>query len=140
MSKKKVAQVPVKATPGPTVAERILDIVASGYDAQKIAHALAKKHPTLFLELYQQVAAPVLTWHKDVVQSLYAGNVVSAIKLMREKTGLGLKEAKDVCDNLRVQMAAMGYMISATGFTAAPLNGDLTKILNELNDTAFRCK
>ena len=71
MSKKKVI-LPVKAKPGPTVAERILDIVAGGYDAQKIAHALAKKHPTLFLELYQQVAAPVSTWHKDVVQHLYA--------------------------------------------------------------------
>lgn len=139
MTKKKVAP-PVKAKPGPTVAERILDIVAGGYDAQKIAHALAKKHPTLFLELYQQVAAPVSTWHKDVVQHMYGGNVVSAIKLVREKTGLGLKEAKDVCDNLRIKMAAMGYMISSAIGPAAPLNGDLTKILTELADVAFRCK
>ena len=34
-------------------------------------------------------------WKQEVRDFLKRGNVVSAVKLWREKTGLGLKEAKD---------------------------------------------
>ena len=34
----------------------------------------------------------------EVIQALQRGNAIEAIKLLRQRTGLGLKEAKDVLD------------------------------------------
>ena len=39
----------------------------------------------------------------SVAQAIQAGNTIEAIKLMREQTGMGLKEAKDAVDGLRAQ-------------------------------------
>jgi ribosomal protein L7/L12 len=38
--------------------------------------------------------------HPDVVDAIRGGNVIQAIKLYREHTGVGLKEAKDYVDAL----------------------------------------
>lgn len=37
----------------------------------------------------------------DVMRLIKAGQKIEAVKVIREKTGLGLKEAKDVADQLR---------------------------------------
>lgn len=36
--------------------------------------------------------------HRPILQELRSGNKIGAIKLYREQTGVGLKEAKDVID------------------------------------------
>jgi large subunit ribosomal protein L7/L12 len=54
----------------------------------------------------QTEAAPAATsgggWQvsPEVVQLARAGKKIQAIKLLREQTGLGLKESKDIVDNL----------------------------------------
>lgn len=102
--------------------EKAIDVLLSGYDSKAIAILLAKKHPAIFLDLHGQsrnttvpsgpipravgaaerdaaTPKPFEQWHSDVVNLLRSGgNKVAAIKLIREKTGLGLKEAKDLAD------------------------------------------
>lgn len=51
------------------------------------------------LERDKQSTAP--QWMCDVITLLSNNQLIPGIKLTREKTGLGLKEAKDVCDYLR---------------------------------------
>ncbi len=77
-----------------------IEITASAFDARKIVIALAKEHPELLVRLYRATTVTE-TWQRDIVTAVYQGNPVHAIKLTRENTGLGLKEAKDVVDNLR---------------------------------------
>ncbi len=38
---------------------------------------------------------------RQVIELIRADRVIEAVKLYRERTGLGLKEAKDAVDNLR---------------------------------------
>ncbi len=54
----------------------------------------------------QRVAAPPVgepneNWVSEMVRRLAMdGNKIAAIKLLRDETGLGLKEAKDIVDRL----------------------------------------
>jgi ribosomal protein L7/L12 len=48
-----------------------------------------------------RVGAPDETWTDDQVRQLaLQGNEIAAIKLLRDQTGMGLKEAKDIVDRL----------------------------------------
>lgn len=71
-------------------------------DFKAMCIQLAKQNPELFCQLVAK-ASPSKDhkWHKEAVSHLRAGNMVSAIKLCREKTGFGLKEAKDTMDAVR---------------------------------------
>lgn len=123
------------------VQHQVLDIVAGGYDAVKIAHALAKKNPHLFLELYREFASPLdHSWHRDVVQLTYANNKVSAIKLVREKTNSSLKDAKDIVDNLSNEMSRIGYMISPTTYSAEPVATAYELVYQQLVRAAHKLK
>jgi ribosomal protein L7/L12 len=111
-----MSQVPERAT-----FQRVIDITSKPFDAQKVAVALAKEHPEIFLKLVEATTV-VVDWHRDVVTLAYQSAAVSAIKLIRERTGFGLKEAKDVYDMLRSFMSQAGYMIGtrdATVYTVA---------------------
>jgi ribosomal protein L7/L12 len=47
------------------------------------------------------IGEPSESWASDDVRRLaMQGNKIAAIKLLREETGLGLKEAKDIVDRL----------------------------------------
>ena len=45
--------------------------------------------------------APTTEWMSEVRDLVARGNTIQAIKVYREHTGLGLKEAKDAVDALR---------------------------------------
>lgn len=129
-----------KPTP-PTVTNpyiKVISILSSGYDATKIATELAKHHPQIFIDLYQATIEPVEAWMKDVVQFIAGNSMVSAIKLTREHTHFGLKEAKDICDHLRMKMKNIGYDIATTEVYAS-LSSDQYAILNKLVATATKC-
>jgi ribosomal protein L7/L12 len=114
-----VAVKPVAPAVDSGVFRRAIEIACSAFDAKKIATALAKDYPEIFVKLYEATTS-VQDWHRDVITFAYQGNPVGAIKLVREHTGLGLKEAKDVVDNLRVFMSQNGYMITVrTDFVTA---------------------
>lgn len=92
---------------------RAIEIAASAFDAKKIAIALAKHDPVLFVKLFEQTTA-VEPWHGEVITHLYRGEMVQAIKMIRVASGLGLKEAKDIADTVRWMMSTSGYMLSVS--------------------------
>lgn len=95
-------------------------LTTNAFDAKKIAIELAKSHPAIFVQLVGltsvQPVAPVPTlvdeWHLDVIRKLYRCEKVAAIKQIREHTGCGLKEAKDIADYASNYMNAVGYQIN----------------------------
>jgi large subunit ribosomal protein L7/L12 len=46
----------------------------------------------------EPVAAPDTSWMSEVRALVASGNKIQAIKVYREKTGVGLKEAKDAVE------------------------------------------
>lgn len=103
--------------------QQAIEIVSAGYDMASVCTALAKQHPDLFVRLaapskrptavvmsppplllngqgHLQPKLPVQPphWMHAVAIHLMSAQKVSAIKHLREHTGLGLKEAKDIVD------------------------------------------
>ncbi len=55
---------------------------------------------------------PILPWVSGVVVDIRAGNRVQAIKTIREKMDVGLKEAKHACDLLINHLSMIGVINS----------------------------
>jgi ribosomal protein L7/L12 len=140
---KVVASAPAVASTAPTnhdgALRRVIEITTSAFDAQKIAVALAKEYPEIFVKLHEATTS-IQNWHRDVVTAVYQGNPVAAIKLTREKTGLGLKEAKDVIDNLRVFMSQNGYMMTVRNEFITALTEANQVVYNQLCVSARNLK
>lgn len=124
-----------KPVPSPlTPYQAVIDVLLGGkYNAGAMIGLLAKDHPELFMQLHEKttVVAPPPSWMKEVVTMKIAGEHVPAIKLMREHTGFGLKQAKDVCDHL-------GDRLSKRTSTMAELDAAQTDLLNQLLVAAQR--
>lgn len=76
-------------------------------EAKDMVDGLARGGTTEFQVTFQPTA-PLATDHEgDVRRLLAAGNKIEAIKRVREQTGLGLKEAKDL-----VEAMALGRAVS----------------------------
>ena len=76
---------------------KVIELLMNGsVNLRDVAVTLAKVDPALFLRLADHKEEPV--WHDTVMQLMLNNERVNAIKVVREKTGFGLKEAKDVCD------------------------------------------
>jgi hypothetical protein len=141
---KVVASAPAVAPAAPTnhdaALRRVIEITTSGFDAQKIAVALAKEYPEIFVKLFDATTR-AKDWHREVITAAYQGNPVSAIKLTREFTGLGLKEAKDVVDNLRAFMSQIGYMMTVnTAGYSTPLTQANQSVYDQLCVSARNLK
>ena len=70
---------------------------------KKIVHEFAMQYPKRFVDIVnpQRDVFQVLRkeqWHNDVRSFIMNNQKVEAIKKVRIETGLGLREAKDVCD------------------------------------------
>ena len=92
---------------------------AFGADADAVGHALAKRRPEEFLDLMK-----TQTKHFEAASEavkVMATNKVAAIKLIRQAWGFGLKEAKDIADNLCVEMGKRG-MMTAPSYGVLPLS------------------
>lgn len=68
---------------------------------KQIAIELAKHHPTIFVKLAAGPSFHAEKWRYEVHDAMCGGRKVEAIKCLRAATGLGLKEAKDICDNIQ---------------------------------------
>jgi ribosomal protein L7/L12 len=85
---------------------KAIDLLMGGkVDFKTLAIELAKQNPELFCTLAVPAVQAVTddAWKPDAIRFIRQGNLVSSIKLVREKTGFGLKEAKDVVDALRTR-------------------------------------
>lgn len=82
-------------------------LMGPAVDFKAMCIELAKQNPELFCSLVSTVsqAMPVKDnkWYKEAVQFVRGQQMVSAVKLCREKTGFGLKEAKDIIDAVRTR-------------------------------------
>ena len=78
-------------------------------DYKKVCIALAQTNPKLFNKLVDDpnVFKHVEEWHREVKRHVVAERKVEGIKLIREKTGFGLKESKDILDCLQNHFAQM---------------------------------
>ncbi len=94
---------------------KVIALIASGrVEYRDVCIALSQENPELFVKLVEQVqqltangvsvqhqkAAP---WVHDVCHEI-EHNFISAIKIYRAASGNGLKDAKDVIDNVREQL------------------------------------
>lgn len=94
-----------------------------GYDAAKRDFGPRSFVPTYALRDYLRGKLAVLDtsyfvfYDNDVRTEfwdfLHGGQLIPAIKALREHTNLGLKDAKDVCDAVRGHMKFAGYLPSA---------------------------
>jgi hypothetical protein len=75
--------------------EAIDCLMAPTIDYRTIVIALAKRYPNVLIELANGTKED---WHVFVLEQLKKGEKVNAIKETRFRTGLGLKEAKDIVD------------------------------------------
>lgn len=85
---------------------QLLDHMLSGkgIDAMNIVRALAKADPELLCQLAGLNPVPGTdAYLYEILSSLQDGNKVGAIKALRAKTGMGLKESKDVIDTFSGQ-------------------------------------
>lgn len=81
---------------------KLIDIIAGHqYDAEAICIQLAKLHPDVFVQLAEQTHEVNLPdWVRGFVYEIRHGGFISSIKMLREHTGLNLKEAKETVENL----------------------------------------
>ena len=92
---------------------------------------LAQNYPEIFLEL----TCNAVVWHQTVINLLKTEQNVEAIKIVRKETGYGLKESKDVCDNLRWNLVHDGVITSQSWWAEAvvlnPKLEELRKLIYE---------
>lgn len=67
-------------------------------DYRRVVQRLAQDYPDILLKVMNEKE----DWQREVVEEVYHRNKISAIKRLREATWLGLKEAKDIVENLEV--------------------------------------
>lgn len=89
---------------------RAIDIIMEGdYDAKAVIRELVKRDPKMFCSIIDERPLAVEQWHRNVKKFMIDGSVVEAIKLLRQETKLGLREAKDIVDNVQNRLYAIGY-------------------------------
>lgn len=83
--------------------EIIEEVFQGKRDAMSLLFTFAKQDPSGFVKAIDN-PRPARVWTREAVSMISAGNKVGAIKLTRENRGLGLKEAKDVCDAAQTEL------------------------------------
>ena len=73
-------------------------LVMPGLNLREIVVEIAKKNPAVFCRAVEETKYPAAKWRKEVEDLLRAKRKINAIKLFREMTGQGLKEAKAAID------------------------------------------
>lgn len=108
------------AVKNPNAALDVIKLIVSGeinFDA--VGKILAYTHPAVFLEMLDAIKGETvnfLPWMREAVDHLLSGNKVNSIKCIRNATGLGLKEAKDVADHLSVRLGQWNNDYSPSAF------------------------
>lgn len=114
--------------------QKAIDVLMNeNIDYKKVCIALAQTNPKLFIKLVDDpnVFKPVEEWHREVKRHMIGVRKVEAIKLIREKTGFGLKEAKDISDLLQNHYAKQGLCVAYDySYGEPPLNSEQKDVLN----------
>lgn len=85
-------------------AQAIDILMGKEVDFRSMCIELAKQNPELFCTLAAKDApSKDNAWHREAINHMRDNEMVTAIKMCREKTGFGLKEAKDIIDAIRTR-------------------------------------
>ena len=112
-------------------------LMADRLDYKELIVRFAKSDPVRFVALVNgpRVEAEVSADIRNILGCLLANRKVDCIKSIRVKYGCGLKEAKDVCDNLQDYLSTRCDQIasySGAGYNAQQIFGQQVKIFNEI--------
>ena len=76
-----------------------IEIVSTEQDWKALVLEVAKNKPQILVDAQKSLLKnPEYQWHKECRDLCSEGRVIPAIRLCREKTGFGLKEAKEFCE------------------------------------------
>ena len=82
-----------------------IDIITSNtLEYKKIVQEIAKTSPSVFVKAFQKVYPNIERDDLEYIELLKQGLKIQAIKLRREKTGEGLREAKSYIDQLQYRL------------------------------------
>jgi ribosomal protein L7/L12 len=108
----------------------LIDILANKkYNAEQMVIDLAKQDPYLFVQLATSTKSietndnvTVSAGALRILQLIVARDHINAIKSVRTHYDLGLKEAKDIADNLRDYLTSCGVMdFESMGHESSPI-------------------
>lgn len=85
-------------------AEAIDILTSTSMEYRKVIFEIAKSHPAIFVKAYKKAYPDIGLTLKDYAALIHDNQPIAAIKLYRERTGLGLKESKEFIDKLRAKM------------------------------------
>lgn len=114
-----------------------LFVELAGVDLDKLAAAFLKAEPEYFLQL-AKIQHARLERIDEIRTFMTAGNMIGAIKVLREIHGIGLKEAKDIIVAVRDKLQADGRLnlppppAGSPLATTAKLDASLIAIYNNL--------
>jgi len=69
-------------------------------DMYNILTEIVKSNPSVLVKAHRRLAIVTSSWKQEVIDMCRSGNKIAAIKRCREKTGLGLRDAKDTVERL----------------------------------------
>ena len=115
----------------------LIDLLMSGtLDYKKIVTDLIKTQPEVFLQLIDR-RSNVEGWRAEIIDFMRDGKKVDAIRSLRQLMGYGLKDAKDVIDNLQDYMHVNGWVNEANQFgTCQLVDNNLRAACNRLKSAA----
>jgi hypothetical protein len=75
----------------------------SYFDYKSIIFEIAKSNPYALIKAYNSYDQFKIPYIKNVKKLIDGDRFIEAIKLVREETRCGLKEAKDFCDKIKYE-------------------------------------
>lgn len=75
---------------------------ASLEEKTEVLLEVCSRDPELLLAILRDISKP--EWEAEVIEFLRAQQKINAIKLWRNKTGVGLKDAKDAVEELQQRL------------------------------------
>ena len=93
---------------------RAMELMVHGCDSDEVILEVAKRHPSVLVRsieaIDQRRREEGEPWRQEFIELVRNGQMVSAIKLHREKTGSMLKESKKAHDDERARLFGKGVV------------------------------
>ena len=97
---------------------KFVEVLANySYDPSEVSLKLAQKYPKIFMELIGPIDDKIddkidanKVFLDGCINQIIRGDHIAAIKDLRTKCNLGLKEAKDIVDRVRYHLKSIGIM------------------------------
>jgi len=91
---------------------KAIDIITDDTcNIRRLLIQIAKMNPSAVVKAHNELPKQ-LTWLDDVKESIYADRIIEAIKKYRHYTKLGLREAKEAVETLKLDMIDKGELNS----------------------------